>query len=166
MKDPETLDEALPQDRQDGSLARFRSLVLARLGLEFQDRQVPMLTELLQRRACCHRMDAGRYVDALESGFLPHEFEALAPELTTGETYFFRNIEQFNALRELVLPSLIQARRATRSLRILSAGCASGEELYTIAMLVQDLAPGPDWDIRLLGVDLNPEGLRKAREAR
>ncbi len=179
MKTPETLPAPVPMPMQTPTgedeallratepLQRFRALVLTRLGLEFQDRQLPMLTELLERRVACHRLDANRYLHALESGLLIHEFEALAPELTTGETYFFRNIEQFNALQGRVLPSLIQARaNTTRRLRILSAGCASGEELYTIAMLMHDLVPGPNWEVTLLGVDLNPEVLRKAREAR
>ena len=165
MKHSDALQDSAPLDRPETSLPRFRAVVLTRLGLEFQDRQLPLLTELLQRRAAWHRLAEDRYVSALESGLLPHEFEALAPELTTGETYFFRNIEQFNALRGVVLPTLMQARRDVRRLRILSAGCASGEELYTVAMLIQDLVPA-DWEVTLLGVDLNPEVLRKAREGR
>lgn len=147
------------------AVARFRTIVLARLGLEFPDRQSNMLAELLKHRLAWHRLDAENYLNSLQSDLLAGEFEALAPELTTPETYFFRNIEQFNALRERVLPALLQARRYTRSLRILSAGCATGEELYTLAMVMQDLTPGPDWDITLLGIDLNPEVLRKARAA-
>jgi len=157
---------ALRAQAAEGTLARFRAIVLARLGLEFPDRQSDSLAELLQHRLAWHRLDADSYLDSLQSDLLSGEFEALVPELTTPETYFFRNIEQFNALRELVLPALMQARRHTRSLRILSAGCASGEELYTLAMVLQDLTPGPDWDITLLGVDLNPEVLRKARAGR
>ncbi|WP_083749009.1 protein-glutamate O-methyltransferase CheR [Pelomonas sp. KK5] len=169
MTTTRSLDEAAalaPDPAAAEALARFRDLVLRRLGLEFQDRQAAMLDELLQRRSTWHRLTPESYLNALHTDLLPHEFEALAPELTTAETYFFRNIEQFHALRERVLPELLHARRYTRSLRILSAGCASGEEIYTVAMLMQDLTPDRDWDISLLGVDLNPEVLRRARSGR
>ncbi|MCA9630626.1 MAG: protein-glutamate O-methyltransferase CheR [Myxococcales bacterium] len=84
--------------------------------------------------------------------------------LTTNETSFFRDQTPFEMLRELVLPELIRARSADRTLRIWSAGCSSGQELYSVAMLLERHFPCLEsWDVELLGTDLNKEMVRRAR---
>lgn len=89
---------------------------------------------------------------------------ALIPHLTIGETYFFRETPGFDALASHVLPDLIERRRAIRSLRLWSAACSSGEEAYSLAILVSQLIPDlENWRISILGTDINPEALRKAR---
>ena len=88
---------------------------------------------------------------------------ALAASLTVTETYFFRNREQFQALAEIALPARMRAQRSSRSLRLLSAGCASGEEAYTLAMVANEAIAEPGWEIDIKAVDLNPLGLEKAR---
>lgn len=84
-----------------------------------------------------------------------------------GETYFFRDHGQFDLLRLRLLPELIEHRRNTKKLRIWSAGCASGEEAYSLAMLVDLLLPDRgDWDILVLGSDIDQTALAKARRGR
>jgi len=86
--------------------------------------------------------------------------------LTIGETYLFRNKPQMDFLRKQVMPDLIAEHEAAAkpTLRIWSAGCATGEEAYTIAILVQELIPDLDrWRIEITGTDLNTESLNKAR---
>ncbi len=92
------------------------------------------------------------------------QVEALAGYLTVGETYFFREEKTFDALRELILPGLIRLRRKTgRHLRIWSAGCATGEEPYSIAILLHSLLPDfKEWNINILATDINPHFLKKA----
>jgi chemotaxis protein methyltransferase CheR len=86
---------------------------------------------------------------------------------TSGETYFFRDHGQFDLLRLRLLPELIERRRSARTLRLWSAGCASGEEAYSLAMLVDMLLPERDgWDILILGSDINQAALAKARRGR
>ena len=86
---------------------------------------------------------------------------------TSGETYFFRDHGQFDLLRLRLLPELIERRRNTKALRLWSAGCASGEEAYSLAMLVDMLLPERDgWDILILGSDINQTALTKARRGR
>ncbi len=81
-----------------------------------------------------------------------------------GETYFFRDHGQFDLLRLRLLPELIEHRRAAKTLRLWSAGCASGEEAYSLAMVVDMLLPERDgWDILILGSDIDPAALAKAR---
>ena len=89
------------------------------------------------------------------------------PPRASGETYFFRDHGQFDLLRLRLLPELIARHRATKTLRLWSAGCASGEEAYSLAMLVDMLLPGrDDWNILILGSDIDPVALDKARRAR
>ncbi len=86
--------------------------------------------------------------------------------VTIGETYFFRNQGQFDALRNTVLPALIDQRRRAGAyyLRLWSAGCAGGEEPYSLAMLLRDLIPDIDlWSINILGTDINQDSLDRAR---
>jgi chemotaxis protein methyltransferase CheR len=82
------------------------------------------------------------------------------------ETYFFRHYDQFRAAAEVALPDRMRARSVTRRLSILSAGCASGEEAYSLAVLAQEATQGAGWDVSILGIDINPAILKKAVEAR
>ncbi len=83
--------------------------------------------------------------------------------LTSGETYFFRDHGQIDLLRLSLLPDLIERRRRTKKLRLWSAGCATGEEVYSLAILVDMLLPKrDDWDILILGSDSNQTALAKA----
>lgn len=86
--------------------------------------------------------------------------------LTVGETHFFRNRPQFEALQYHLLPELIEMSRATRRLRIWSAGCSSGEEPYSIAMLLRTLLPDIErWSITILATDINQAALDRAERA-
>jgi chemotaxis protein methyltransferase CheR len=91
--------------------------------------------------------------------------ELLASHLAVGETYFFREPAMFEALEHEVLPPLVASRRSTgKSLRIWSAGCCSGEELYSLAIVLERTIPDlQDWNLTLLGTDIQPQFLHKAR---
>jgi chemotaxis protein methyltransferase CheR len=87
--------------------------------------------------------------------------------MTTNETSFFRDIHPFNALRDTLLPEVIERRGSERSLKIWSAACSSGQEPYTIAMLIRENFPAlASWRIEILGTDLSTEVLERAREGR
>jgi len=90
-----------------------------------------------------------------------------AIQSTSGETYFFRDHGQLDLLRLRLLPELIARHRNDKTLRLWSAGCASGEEAYSLAMLVDMLLPQrEDWNILILGSDINQSALTKARRGR
>lgn len=98
-----------------------------------------------------------------QAGFL----ERLTGQLTVGESFFFRNEHHFRVLRETVLPQIIAENKARREVRVWSAGCATGEEPYSLAILLdQLLGVASGWQASVLGTDLNPEFLQRAREAR
>lgn len=94
------------------------------------------------------------------------QIETLAGCLTIGETYFFRNEGDVALLRDVIIPELVGARRKRdKTLRFWSAGSCTGEEPYTIAMLLHDGIPDiEEWNITILGTDINPRFLRKAAE--
>jgi chemotaxis protein methyltransferase CheR len=145
---------------------RFRALVARRLGLHFEEGRVALVAEALSRRAGAAGESRQGYLDRLEAGDSPAETRALAEELTVGETYFFRNAEQFQALSRRALPERVAARAANRQLRLLSAGCASGEEPYSLAILVREHALASSWNVSILGVDVNASALERAAAAR
>lgn len=145
---------------------RFRGLIARRLGLQFEDARLGWLGDVLRRQVERARQTDDGYLDWLELEAMGTELGTLAEELTVPETYFFRNIDQFRALQEQVLPERLRARASQRCLRILSAGCASGEEAYSIAMALHGRLPDPAWPLSIQAVDVNPVMLDKARRAR
>jgi chemotaxis protein methyltransferase CheR len=92
------------------------------------------------------------------------QLNILASHLTIGETYFFREPETFGALAEHILPGLIQRRRGREQrLRLWSAACSTGEEPYSLAILLRRLLPDwADWHVKILATDINERFLQKA----
>jgi len=148
-------------------IERFRSLLARRFGLHFEDSRLSQVAEALVARLEAVREPPALYLARLEAAeVLSEEIRALAGELTVPETYFFRNIDQFQACLELALPDRIRAQSPRRRLRILSAGCASGEEAYTLAILAWNLPALAGWDVSIRGVDLSVTMLERAKRAR
>lgn len=145
---------------------RFRATIGQKIGLRFDDAKLGFLGEVLQRRLNDRGRDGESYLGELEYGPPNVELAALARELTVGETYFFRNNEQFNALAEVVLPDRMRVRRAHKELRLLSAGCSSGEEPYSMAMVAHETIVDPSWKVSVRAVDLNPNALERAIRGR
>ena len=145
------------------------ALISERMGLHFQEDRWPDLIRGLERAAASLGFDNVHTFIAhlLADRFGQREVHALATHLTIGETYFFRTPETFSMLESRLLPELIAAQQhASRRLRIWSAGCATGQEPYSLAILVSRLIPRrDDWDITILATDINPEALETARAA-
>jgi chemotaxis protein methyltransferase CheR len=150
-----------------GDVERFRGIVAAQFGLQFDDSKLGFLAEVLRKRLEAGPRNSQAYFSELEGSFrASEETSALARELTVGETYFFRNNDQFRAFAEIALPSRIRERASDHRLRLLSAGCASGEEAYSLAILLRETATYPLFDASILAVDINPGALERAAEAR
>lgn len=145
---------------------RFRAAIANQLGLAYDTGKQAFLAEVLKRRAAAFRIAPVAYLERLEAGGLRDETSALAEELTVGETYFFRNNDQFAAFRDVVLPERMAARAATRRLRFLSAGCSSGDEAYSLAIAVAEFIQSPPWRVDIRAIDANPAALERARNAR
>ncbi|HEY4443246.1 MAG TPA: CheR family methyltransferase [Steroidobacteraceae bacterium] len=109
--------------------------------------------------------DAASCADWLLSGSPTRsQLHVVASHLTIGETYFFRERKTFDALAEHVLPELIRRRRGREQrLRLWSAACSTGEEPYSLAILVRQLLPDwQDWNVKILATDINERFLQKA----
>ncbi|HOT93406.1 MAG TPA: CheR family methyltransferase [Anaerolineae bacterium] len=150
-----------------GDYLRFSRLLQERFGLFFSDsRRTELESAILHAFAASPAADLNEYyrlLTELPDGGL--EMERLVNAVTVNETYFFRDAAQFDALASTVLPELIEQRRMLRTLRIWSAGCSSGEEPYSIAMLLRDTLPDVDeWSITILGTDVNTAALDRARQ--
>lgn len=148
-------------------LEEFSAFLAARMGLHYSpDRQGELERAVAQMATALGFDDA----DACMRHFLSANvdragIETLASHLTIGETYFFREPASFEALATRILPDLIQQRREAHShyLRIWSAACSTGEEAYTMAILLDRLIPDiGGWNITILATDINPRSLRKA----
>jgi chemotaxis protein methyltransferase CheR len=143
---------------------RFNELIAERLGLQFHQRNIAFLLSVLEDRSRTLGFSTTReYLGFLENEEPENrrEWSELSGRLTTGESFFFRDKGLFESLRTEILPDLLRRNGDRRSLRIWSAGCSSGEEVYSIAILLEETLPR-DWNYSLLGVDLNPEAIRKA----
>ena len=108
------------------------------------------------------------YYDLLNSAsdLSQSEWRELIRQVTISETYFMRDKGHIYLLQNNILPELIQAQQASKTIRIWSAGCSTGEEAYSIAILLQELIPNPqNWRLQIVGSDLNPEVVQKAKQA-
>jgi len=148
----------------------FRTLVARRLGLVFEDGKLDYLADTLRTRVEAEgHGHGGRYLDRLSGAAdWRDEWRALAEQLTVAETYFFRYWDHFRAFVEVVLPENAGPDGRSRVLRILSAGCASGEEAYSLAILIREQHPAPDdaGMVSIVGIDVNPAMIQKASRAR
>lgn len=107
--------------------------------------------------------DLGALVGILKTASRIDLVAQIIDALTTHETYFFRDREHFTGIGEKILPNLIEARRKERSLRIWSAACSNGQELYSIGILLAEMNNIlSGWDIRLIGTDISVDVLAKA----
>lgn len=153
----------LPVEKLD----RLGAMVAEKIGLCFPENKRKDLWRAAVKLSREHGYpDPEAYIDFLLSSTLAKEqVEVLAIHLTVGETYFFRETKSLEALRDHILPDLIRERSAgSRKIRIWSAGCSSGEEPYTAAMLIDRLLPRyQDWDVKIMGTDINCLALEKAR---
>ena len=83
--------------------------------------------------------------------------------MTTNETYFFREVDQYSAIRDYLVPELLVSRRASGRMRFLSAACSTGQEAYSLLMLLFDMGLSAAWDLSVLGTDISTPVLQRAR---
>ena len=154
------------QALSDDLLSRFHRLLADQMGLHFGPERWSDLRRGLESasRDFGYR-DAGDCLAWLSAAPLSRrQIEVLANHLTIGETYFFRDRRSWEILETEILPDLVRSRRpGDRRLRLWSAGCATGEEAYSLAILLtRTIADWRDWAITLLATDVNTSSLAKA----
>ena len=152
---------------------RFREFIAERTGLYFKDHDRRVLREGIRERviSCGFESGGDYYTFLLSAPEGKEEMKKLLDRLIVGHTYFFRNRSHFRALREEVLPEIIDRKARANpgdpsrpELRIWSAGCSTGEEPYSIAMAVRDVAPNPDaLEVRVYATDISNRALAMGR---
>ena len=156
---------AKPEGPPDPYLVKVRDLVYQVAGIFQPDNKLRFLEDRCQRRLKELRISTLReYYDCLTVRPIRQaELVSLLNEITIGETCFFRNQPQIDALRNVVLPAILEAKSKLplRHLRIWSAGCSTGEEPYTLNMLLMEEAVGQlkNWTFEILATDLNERSL-------
>jgi len=161
---------------------KFKTFIADRCGLYFKDHDLKSLENaVIERAVVCGVGSASDYYDLVTtSKNREAEFRELLNLLTINHTYFFRNESHFRALKEKILPGIVERKRreaalkrksagsenAKPTLRVWSAGCSTGEEPYSIAMVVRDVIKDPDeWDVEISAPDASTYALSRARKA-
>ena len=143
----------------------IRDLIRDYCGIYFDDDSRHILEKRLSRRVLKHQLSSFReyFRHLLYGNNRAEELSSIVDILTVNETYFFREKNQLKAFSEELLPELKETKKNTKRLRIWSAGCSTGEEPYTIAMLTLETGDFQDWTIEILGSDINQRVLHIAR---
>ncbi|MFZ1083275.1 MAG: protein-glutamate O-methyltransferase CheR [Candidatus Kryptoniota bacterium] len=146
----------------------FRKLIYEKTGIFFADNKKYLLESRVSRRLSALGMDSFFvYYNALMNGQGAVELSHLINSVTINETFFFRNEPQFSVLEQSMLPELIMKRKedGTNKIRIWSAGCSTGEEPYSIAIMIKDkfLTRFPLTKFEVVGTDINTQALDSAR---
>jgi len=149
-------------------LSQLSSHICNTIGLEFPENRYKDLTRGIEE--ACGDFGFNNAHDCIEwliqTDFNKETWDKLAGYLTIGETYFFRDSGVFKFLKDKLLHDLIYSRwHSNKYLRIWSAACCSGEEPYSIAMLIDQLLPNrKNWNISIIATDINEKFLNKAKK--
>jgi chemotaxis protein methyltransferase CheR len=143
----------------------IRDFVKDYCGIYFDDDSRYLLEKRLSRRVRTHHFTTFReyYRYLLYHSNRDQELASIIDIITVNETYFFREQNQLKTLSEEIFPEILRTNKDKKRLRIWSAGCSTGEEPYTVAMLVLEKARFRDWHIEIFGSDINQRVLQVAR---
>lgn len=163
-------------------IQQFTEIIEGYTGLHVREQDLSFLWQKIQVRMHALKLATPEQyyqhlvspVDAGKVGCIQahHEWQQFIQLLTTGESYFFRDRGQFRLLQQQILPELIRERsryatihHTKPTLRLWSAGCSTGEEAYSLAIVVHQLIPDlASWNLLILGTDLNADAIAKARK--
>lgn len=143
----------------------LRDLFSARIGISLgNEARTSVARRLHERLAVLNLSSFSEYYQYLRFHPLAQsEWDAAVELLTTNETYFFREDFQLRAFASELLPMFAAKNKSRKRLTIWSAGCSTGEEVYTIAILVQQASFFADWDVKVFGSDISKRCVSTAR---
>ncbi len=162
----------LTQQVTEAQLGRYGDLIYERTGIRISSQKVTLLSNRLRRRLKATGIDCfDRYFEHLRKLSADHaEWDAFLQEITTHETYLFRDANQWEWFSNVYLQEMQHAARRgerSKSLRIWSAASSTGDEAYTIATCIADrLTNHREWKIEILGTDIGVGALEQANQAK
>lgn len=149
-----------PRAITDQEFAQFQRFIFDAAGITLSSAKKALVTGRLARRLEQCQVDSyGAYLRLLVSGTVPEEVQIAVDQLTTNETYFFREMKHFDFLREQALA----AKSRSQPFRVWSAASSSGEEAYSIAMVLADCIETTPWEV--VGSDISTKVLEGAARA-
>ncbi len=159
-------DSAPPGSVTRSSFEFIRSLLRQRSAIELADDKQYLVDTRLRAVARAHGLSGPEEVVGKVRGAPSGDLsQAVVEALTTNETYFFRDPVAFRALRNEGLPRLFEHNREERTLRVWSAACSTGQEPYSLAILLQEAQPrGQHWSFEIVATDINESALARARK--
>ena len=150
--------------------AKMAKIIYDRSGIHFPDSKKYIIeSRLSQRVAELDMEDFDQYIGYLTMGpYQTEEFQEMFNRITINETSFFRNDSQLDVFENQILPELLESRASKKRLRIWSAACSTGEEPFTLAMLLHRTLGVrlSDWRIEILGTDISEKAINIANEGR
>lgn len=166
---PSAMPALTPAPMTDREFRMLRDFIQARFGLCFPAENAFLLERRLQPRLSA--LSLGSFADyhaflhdpAVPESERERELDELFDRVATRETYFFRESYQLTALRDHLLPALLLHRPRGNRLSLWSAGCASGEEAYSLAMVILETGRFGDWQVEIVGSDFSLQALATAR---
>ncbi|QWR76569.1 CheR family methyltransferase [Candidatus Magnetomonas plexicatena] len=145
------------------SLTNIQSFISAHTGLHVDEKDLSATINSRLRHVSLQSPDDYCTFLSSDTPESKHEWKVLYQTITTGESFFFRDKGQFSLLRNTILRELIEHNRDKRTLRLWSAGCSTGEEPYSLAIVVNELIPDIHlWDVTVIGTDINENAVEKA----
>lgn len=148
--------------------SRLTDLLYKRIGIRFESGKMYFVAKRLEKRLQATNISSvADYIRYLRFSDSTGEFQELVNLLTVNETYFFREFNQLEAFAEYCLPSIIKQKlhRGDRTFRIWSAGCSTGEEPYTLAIIMREMLDDiKNWDVQIIASDVDQVVLEQARQ--
>ncbi len=157
--------EDSPRKPSPQAVERLASFISKRTHLQIRPRSLDIVGRVIDKRSAAKQLLPDAYVDLIIATKDAVELDQFTIELTVGETHFFRGPPQFDALRNDIIPAIYAKKKRTRSIVALSAGCSTGEEPYSMAIVLREVPTTEPWRIEVTGIDINSRSIQKAENA-
>ncbi|MGD0620896.1 MAG: protein-glutamate O-methyltransferase CheR [Thermacetogeniaceae bacterium] len=149
---------------QDEYYDKIVELIYKETGISFDENKKYFVERRINDNIKNLRLSSSKdYYRLLKYTKEEYHIQKLINDITINETYFFRDFDQLDNFAETALPILIREKNKTRNIRVWSAGCSTGEEPYTLTIILLELLPDPSkWEIEITGTDINTRVLDEA----
>ena len=165
MEQEQTFFEVHQMSLSDFKL--FQKMIYAEAGIYLPEKKITLLSNRIRKRLKALKLESFHKYYLYLKGSVNKEIEIInmINVVTTNVTHFFRNPKQFNNLKNKILPEIIKKNRMRKSIRILSAGCSSGEEPYSIAIILLEYFKEKltDWYLEIEAIDISTEVINRSK---